>query len=84
MIRRMSSLYCRHAEYPPQAEVAKTSARRTPSRDICSAVSSPKGCQLRLPKYTGRSRPRSASSDSRLAMISRLSRLSGLTPPKWK
>ena len=81
--RAMSSWYWRQPEYPAQAEVANTSARVTPSRAMSSTVSSIIGCQLRLPKYTGRSMPSSASFFSRLAMISRLRSLSGERPPKW-
>ena len=59
--------------------MANTSARRTPSRAISATVSSTSGCQLRLPKYTGRSvRSRTA------AISSRLRALSGLTPPKCR
>ena len=40
LARAMSSLYCVQLEYPPQADVAKTAARRTPSSRIRATVSS--------------------------------------------
>jgi hypothetical protein len=59
--------------------VAKTNARRTPSRAISATVSSTIGCQLRLPKYTG-----SVVRSRTAAISSRLRAFSGLTPPKCR
>ncbi len=46
----MSSTYCLQLEYPPQADVVNTAARRMPSSRIAATVSSTYGAQLRLPK----------------------------------
>jgi len=76
--RAMSSTYCRQLEYPPQADVVNTAARRIPLSRMAATVSSMYGSQFRFPKYTGSCGIAASSSD----ISARLMALIGDAPPK--
>ena len=59
----------------------KPIARRTPARDISAIVSARKGCQLRIPTYTGSGVPASASRTRSPSACRRVSAVIGDTPP---